>query len=76
MVLMMKQFSKELEILDFVVNFDKESIEHISTNEGLPSNFIFSLIKANSHIWAATSRGISRIDRNRNIFTQCHLLID
>ena len=53
----------------FIVNFDKESIEHISTNEGLPSNFIFSIIKADSYIWAATSVGISRIDRNRNIYT-------
>jgi len=53
----------------FLVNFDKESIEHISTGEGLPSNFIFSIIQADSYIWVATNAGISRIDRNRNIYT-------
>lgn len=53
----------------FAVNFEKRLIEQISNNEGLPSNYIFSVVEAGSNIWVSTNKGISRIDRERNIYT-------
>jgi len=53
----------------FVVNFEKNSIEQISNTEGLPSNYIFSIVEAGSFTWVSTNKGISRIDAQRSIYT-------
>jgi len=53
----------------FVVNFKKKTIEQISNTNGLPSNFIFSIVEADSYIWVSTNKGISRIDKERSIYT-------
>jgi len=53
----------------FTVNFEKNTIEQISNNDGLPSNFVFSIVEADSNMWVSTNKGISRIDKERNIYT-------
>ncbi len=53
----------------FVVNFSTNTIEQISILNGLPSNFIFSIVEAGSFIWVSTNKGISRIDKERRIYT-------
>ncbi len=53
----------------FVINFQKNSIEQISKNEGLPSNYISSIVEANEYVWVSSPKGISRIDKKRNIYT-------
>lgn len=53
----------------FVVNFERDTIEQISRNEGLPSNYISSIVEADSYIWVSTPKGISRIDKERSIYT-------
>ena len=53
----------------FVVNFKKNTIEQISNTNGLPSNFIFSIVEADSYMWVSTNKGISRIDKERSIYT-------
>ena len=56
----------------FVINFQKNSIEQISKNEGLPSNYISSIVEANEYVWVSSPKGISRIDKKRNIYTLRH----
>jgi len=53
----------------FVVNFEKNTIKQISKNDGLPSNFVFSIVEAGSNFWVSTNKGISRIDKEINIYT-------
>ena len=53
----------------FAVNFSTNTLEQISNLDGLPSNFIFSIVEAGSFIWVSTNKGISRIDKERTIYT-------
>ncbi len=53
----------------FIVNFEKNAIGQISDKDGLPSNYIYSIVEADSYTWVSTPKGISRIDNERNIYT-------
>ncbi len=61
----------------FVINFYKNSITRLTSNEGLLSNRIFAITADEEHIWASTSKGISRIDNKNDIsnFTESDGLI-
>lgn len=52
----------------FVVDFINKSVESISTANGLPSNTIFSIVSSELFTWVSSPKGISRIDRKRNIY--------
>lgn len=61
----------------FVINFYKNTLTRLTTDEGLLSNRIFALIADEENIWASTSKGISRIDNKNDIsnFTESDGLI-
>ncbi|MBD3660972.1 MAG: response regulator, partial [Arenibacter algicola] len=61
----------------FVINFFKNTLTRLTTEDGLLSNRIFALTSDKENIWASTSRGISRIDSKNDIsnFTESDGLI-
>ena len=61
----------------FIINFYKNTLTRLTTDDGLLSNRIFALTSDGENIWASTSRGISRIDSKNDIsnFTESDGLI-
>ena len=61
----------------FIINFYKNTLTRLTTDDGLPSNRIFALTGDLENMWASTSKGISRIDNRKDIsnFTESDGLI-
>jgi len=51
----------------FLINFFKNTVTHISTEDGLNSNRIFSIAADKEDIWVSTRKGISKIDHKLKI---------
>jgi DNA-binding response OmpR family regulator/ligand-binding sensor domain-containing protein len=51
----------------YIVDFKNESIQRITTNEGLLSNNIYAVVFDGKNIWISTSKGISVIDKELHI---------
>ncbi len=61
----------------FIINFFKNTVVRLTSENGLLSNRIFALTVDKGNVWASTSKGISRVDGKNNIsnFTESDGLI-
>ena len=50
-----------------IIDRDSETIQHITTDDGLVSNTINDIAGYDKYIWAGTSNGLNKIDKNNNI---------
>jgi len=51
----------------FILDFHNETIKHISVENGLPTNHIFSIATGENESWVSTLKGISKIDKDLNV---------
>ena len=49
-----------------IIDRDSETIQHITTDDGLVSNTINDIAGYDKYIWAGTSNGLNKIDKNNN----------
>ena len=50
-----------------IIDRDSETIQHLTTDDGLVSNTINSIAGYDEYIWIGTSNGLNKIDKNNNI---------
>ncbi len=51
----------------FLVNFFKKTLTKLTTEDGLNSNRIFSLVASEDDVWISSANGISKIDNKLNV---------
>ena len=49
-----------------IIDSHNETIQHITTDDGLVSNTINAIAGYDKYIWAGTSNGLNKIDKNNN----------